>query len=329
MLTLLLRPLAVVVFENGKSGFNGEHSCMDGTPTSRLNDWLLRSLDMGKIDLGSSSRSASSLPAVTPLTFKLTDSVKAAIDTSIKAHQDVMAKHDLAVLEYAGYGKDQIKQYKTSPDSYAQLVMGLAYYKMEGKAAPTYESAQTRKYRLGRTEVIRSTTNEALDWYKAMEDPKRSVRPLSPAPRVYVLALDVRLTSAVSFARSTPSASSSSARRPPSTSSSPARRPTVAASTATCSASRRCSRRARSSRRCTRTRRSASRATGSCRPRSSRRRTLTGGATAKVRPLSLFALVAVAAVTDVDSLVPSQSSTRGTASPTRSTTATSGSTSRR
>ncbi|GAA5916337.1 hypothetical protein JCM8208_005308 [Rhodotorula glutinis] len=164
----------LVVFENGKSGFNGEHSCMDGTPTSRLNDWLLRSLDMGKIDLGSSSRSASALPKVTPLTFKLTDSVKSAIDTSIKAHQDVMAKHDLAVLEYAGYGKDQIKQYKTSPDSYAQLVMGLAYYKMEGKAAPTYESAQTRKYRLGRTEVIRSTTNEALDWYKAMEDPKRS-----------------------------------------------------------------------------------------------------------------------------------------------------------
>lgn len=169
---------AVVVFENGKSGFNGEHSCMDGTPTSRLNDWLLRSLDMGKIDLGSSARSASSLPKVTPLTFKLNDSVKSAIDTSIKAHEDVMAKHDLAVLEYAGYGKDQIKQYKTSPDSYAQLVMGLAYYKMEGKAAPTYESAQTRKYRLGRTEVIRSTTNEALEWYKAMEDPKRSVRRL-------------------------------------------------------------------------------------------------------------------------------------------------------
>ncbi|BGP39254.1 Carnitine O-acetyltransferase mitochondrial [Rhodotorula kratochvilovae] len=164
----------LVVFENGKSGFNGEHSCMDGTPTSRLNDWLLRSLDMGKIDLGSSARPASKLPKVKALTFNLPTSVKSAIDTSIKAHQEVMAKHDLSVLEYAGYGKDQIKQYKTSPDSYAQLVMGLAYYKMEGKAAPTYESAQTRKYRLGRTEVIRSTTNEALEWYKAMEDPKRS-----------------------------------------------------------------------------------------------------------------------------------------------------------
>lgn len=167
----------MIVFENGKSGFNGEHSCMDGTPTSRLNDWLLRSLDQGKIDLGSTSpRPASALPKVTPLSFNLPESVKSTIGTSIKAHDEVMGKHDLAVLEYAGYGKDQIKLYKTSPDSYAQLVMGLAYYRMEGKVAPTYESAQTRKYRLGRTEVIRSTSPEALEWYKAMENPKKSVR---------------------------------------------------------------------------------------------------------------------------------------------------------
>ncbi|GAA6022135.1 hypothetical protein JCM10207_000773 [Rhodosporidiobolus poonsookiae] len=164
----------LVVFENGKSGFNGEHAFMDGTPTSRLNDWMLRSLDAGEIDLGSSARAASSLPPVKPLTFSLPTSVKSAIDTSIASFDETMAKHDLAVLEYAGYGKDLIKTFKTSPDSYAQLVMGLAYYKMEGKVAPTYESAQTRKYRLGRTEVIRSTTNEALEWYKAMEDPKRS-----------------------------------------------------------------------------------------------------------------------------------------------------------
>ncbi|BGP15274.1 Carnitine O-acetyltransferase mitochondrial [Rhodosporidiobolus nylandii] len=164
----------LVVFENGKSGFNGEHSCMDGTPTSRLNDWLLRSLDAGKIDLGSSARSASSLPPIKPLTFSLPSSVTSAIKQSIAAHEETMAKHDLAVLEYAGTGKDQIKLYRTSPDSYAQLVMGLAFYKMEGRVAPTYESAQTRKYRLGRTEVIRSTSNEALEWYKAMEDPSKS-----------------------------------------------------------------------------------------------------------------------------------------------------------
>lgn len=156
---------------------------MDGTPTSRLNDWLLRSLAHGKVDLGSSEiRPASKLPQVKALTFNLPDSVKSHISDAVKAHDSIMAKHDLSVLEYSGYGKEVIKKYKTSPDSYAQLVMGLAYYKMEGRAAPTYESAQTRKYRLGRTEVIRSTSNEALAWYKAMENPKASV---SRTPTTY------------------------------------------------------------------------------------------------------------------------------------------------
>ena len=40
------------MFENGKSGFLGEHSCMDGTPTLRLNEFILASLAAGKIDLG-------------------------------------------------------------------------------------------------------------------------------------------------------------------------------------------------------------------------------------------------------------------------------------
>lgn len=48
--------------------------------------------------------------------------------------------------------------------------MQLAYFRMKGELAPTYESAQTRKYKLGRTEVIRSATAEALDWCRAMDE---------------------------------------------------------------------------------------------------------------------------------------------------------------
>lgn len=38
-----------------------------------------------------------------------------------------------------------------------------------------YESAQTRKFQLGRTEVIRSTSNEGKEWVLSMLDPKASV----------------------------------------------------------------------------------------------------------------------------------------------------------
>lgn len=66
----------------------------------------------------------------------------------------------------------RIKKCKTSPDSWAQLVMQYAYYKFSGctRLAGTYESAQTRKFQRGRTEVIRSATPEALEWVKSMEE---------------------------------------------------------------------------------------------------------------------------------------------------------------
>lgn len=168
LLTELTSPSPVIVADNGRSAFNGEHSAMDGTPTSRLNDWMLRSLEAGKIDLGKSG--SSDLPTPEQLVFNLSAASKSAIAEAQKHHQELMSKRQVSVLQYDGYGKDVIKQFKTSPDSWAQLTMQLAYYKLEGVLAPTYESAQTRKFKLGRTEVIRSATAEALEWCKAMED---------------------------------------------------------------------------------------------------------------------------------------------------------------
>jgi len=162
----------IIVYENGKSGFNGEHSCMDGTPTSRLNDWMLRAIHAKKVAPGEPT--SKELTAPRSLTFQLDDATKTAITTAVKAHEDLMAPYDIAVLNYEGYGKNEIKKFKVSPDSWAQLCMQLAYFKMAGVPAPTYESAQTRKYQRGRTEVIRSSTAEALDWCRAMESSRET-----------------------------------------------------------------------------------------------------------------------------------------------------------
>lgn len=164
----------LVVFDNGRSGFNGEHSCMDGTPTSRLNDWLLRSIHAKKIDMGSSTATPDQqLPAPKAINFKLNDAAEKAIKLAEEHFDAELGPHKISVLQFNGYGKEFIKKCKTSPDSWAQLVMQYAYYKLSGhsRLAGTYESAQTRKFRRGRTEVIRSATPEALDWVKSMEDP--------------------------------------------------------------------------------------------------------------------------------------------------------------
>lgn len=68
-----------------------------------------------------------------------------------------------------------MKQFKVSPDAWVQLVKQLAFHKMFGRPGVTYESCQTRKYQLGRTEVIRSASNESKAWVEGMVNPDVTV----------------------------------------------------------------------------------------------------------------------------------------------------------
>ena len=148
---------------------------MDGTPTLRMNEFILASLALNKIDLGPEQVDASKLPKVEELVFEVNDQVKNLVKDSEKRFDELVGKHDLHVLHYEGFGKSFTKQHKTSPDAAAQLIKQLAFYKMFGRPGVTYESAQTRKYQLGRTEVIRSASNESKAWAEAMLDPKVTV----------------------------------------------------------------------------------------------------------------------------------------------------------
>ncbi|KAG6810063.1 hypothetical protein H0H92_013519 [Tricholoma furcatifolium] len=160
----------LIVYENGRSAFLGEHSCMDGTPTLRMNEFALGALAHGKIDLGPalSPTSGSEIPHPQEIVFGTNAEVENLVREAEKNFDELVGEHDLHVQHYEGYGKALIKTHGVSPDAWAQMTKHLAYYKMFGRLAPTYESAQTRKFKLGRTEVIRSASNEALAFVKAM-----------------------------------------------------------------------------------------------------------------------------------------------------------------
>ncbi|RDX49945.1 acyltransferase ChoActase/COT/CPT [Lentinus brumalis] len=165
-----------IVFENGKSGFLGEHSCMDGTPTLRLNEFMLASLAAGKPDLGPArtAETGKDLEPPKELTFALDDKTKRYIADAEKHFDALVGQHDMEVLHYEGYGKEYIKAHKASPDAWAQMVKQLAFHKMFNRPGVCYESAQTRKYQLGRTEVIRSASKESKAWAEAMLDPAQT-----------------------------------------------------------------------------------------------------------------------------------------------------------
>jgi len=159
----------IIVFENGKSGFLGEHSCMDGTPTLRMNEFILGAIDKGKVDLTEASVPASVLPPVEELKFEVNEEVKTALKEAEQRYSELLGDHHMKVLHYEGYGKNLMKQHKISPDAWAQMVKQLAFHKLEGRPGVCYESAQTRKFKLGRTEVIRSASQQSKEWVEAME----------------------------------------------------------------------------------------------------------------------------------------------------------------
>jgi carnitine O-acetyltransferase len=163
-----------IVFENGRSAFLGEHSCMDGTPTLRLNEFMLSSLAAGKIDHGTSQNPRSSIPAPEELKFDLNDVMKKDIKVAEEHFDELVGKHDLYVQHMSHYGSNFIKTTKTSPDAWAQLTKQLAFHKLFSRPGVTYESAQTRKFQRGRTEVIRAASSESKAWVDSMVDPAKS-----------------------------------------------------------------------------------------------------------------------------------------------------------
>ncbi|KAK9495186.1 acyltransferase ChoActase/COT/CPT [Lipomyces doorenjongii] len=166
------KPCQFIVCENGVSGFMGEHSMMDGTPTCRLNDFVCDVIINNKVDHGPSAASARKLLDPVELEFVISDTLK----TDIKEAQDdfaaVIALHELDVNPFKAFGKNTIKKFKTSPDAFVQMSFQLAYYRLYGNVPATYESATTRQYQLGRTEVCRSASSEALAYVRAFDDPK-------------------------------------------------------------------------------------------------------------------------------------------------------------
>lgn len=153
---------------NGKAGYMGEHAPMDGTPTLRMNDFVLSALDAGKIDLGATTV-RSNLAEPKELSFALDSKVEGLVKEAIHDFESLKSEHDCAVLDFSAYGKGDIKKFKCSPDAWVQMVIQLAYFRLFGKPCPTYESAQTRKFKWGRTETIRSASVESLEFVKAME----------------------------------------------------------------------------------------------------------------------------------------------------------------
>ena len=170
------KPCQFVVTDDGAAGFVGEHSVMDGTPTAYLCDAVLDAIAAPHFATGTTSAGGSaSLPAPVALDWNVSDATRAAIRTAAHAAHALASGQALNIVR-TPYGKAAIKAFRVSPDSWAQLLVQLAYARLlrargERRVGGTYEAAAARRFLKGRTEAVRVVSAEADAWVESMDDP--------------------------------------------------------------------------------------------------------------------------------------------------------------
>jgi carnitine O-acetyltransferase len=89
--------------------------------------------------------------------------------TALVTELQTIANVDLEISP-SPYGKGYIKSVKISPDGYLQLALQLAFYRDQGYTPLTYESASTRRFYMGRTEVIRAASEDSKRFVELFEE---------------------------------------------------------------------------------------------------------------------------------------------------------------
>lgn len=164
------KTIQLIISGDGACGLCYEHSNAEGVAVIQLVEKLWAHAD--SFDHSEIPGDSSHLPPPERLEWVLDATDLKRIEEAGQVLDNLIKDLDFQIFRFIGYGKDFIKSCKVSPDVYIQLALQLAYYKHYGKLVATYESASTRRFRLGRVDCIRSATPEALKWVMAMSQPK-------------------------------------------------------------------------------------------------------------------------------------------------------------
>nr|AMQ24276.1 catalase [Epinephelus coioides] len=164
------KTLQFVVGEDGSWGLLYEPATAEGPPIATLLHHILEYCE--KPD----PKRAPLIPLLMPkkLYFHIDREIKRDIENA-KQNLDILINDlDVNVFNFKKFGKDLPKQHNLSPNSFIQVALQLAYYRVHNEVCVACDIASQRMFRGGRTEYIRSPTNETLKFILAFDDPSVS-----------------------------------------------------------------------------------------------------------------------------------------------------------
>uniref|UniRef100_A0AAY4BRP0 Choline/carnitine acyltransferase domain-containing protein n=1 Tax=Denticeps clupeoides TaxID=299321 RepID=A0AAY4BRP0_9TELE len=161
------KTLQFVVGEDGSWGLLYEQATAEGPPIATLLHHLLefcKKPDRVRAPLVP-------LPMPKKLYFYIDPEIKWDIEMA-KQNLDILINDlDINCFNFQRFGKEFPKQHNFSPNSFIQVALQLAYYRVHGELCASCETASLRMFRGGRTDYIRSPTNQSLKFVLAFDNP--------------------------------------------------------------------------------------------------------------------------------------------------------------
>ncbi|GAA5828338.1 hypothetical protein JCM11251_006204 [Rhodosporidiobolus azoricus] len=177
------KAVGVHVENNGRASMVGEHSPVDALIPSIVCDYALaEDLDAaapsqrGKVGieaLASKGEGQKKEVGVERLEWVVDGRVEKAIAKAQETVEEIAKDSQGRMLWFDEYGAGWIKSVaKQPPDAYLQMALQLAYHKSQNEFTATYETASTRLFKHGRTDVIRTFSEDSWRWVRAMREGK-------------------------------------------------------------------------------------------------------------------------------------------------------------
>ncbi|XP_016984375.1 uncharacterized protein LOC108048327 isoform X2 [Drosophila rhopaloa] len=162
------KTIQLIVNPNGLAGFCYEHSPADCQPLAMLMDFVhekVKEENYGCDGCDSQKEVTSTLLKFQPMN----ECINLWMCQAMRNIHKIVSQLQMNVFQFECHGKCFIKAQGLNVDSYIQMALSLAFYSLHKKIAAQYESAHLRIFYEGRTEAIRSTSNESKAFVLAMQ----------------------------------------------------------------------------------------------------------------------------------------------------------------
>lgn len=149
------KPFTMIVYPNGLSALNGEHTWADAMVVVKQQDHVMRAAAHTLKTVGIPKFETLSAVYTPPrrVEFKLDTTALQAIELASANIAKLISTVDIAVLQFHHFGRNFIKRYKFTPDFFVQMAIQLAHWRLHKEFVATYETGHTRLFYHGRTET--------------------------------------------------------------------------------------------------------------------------------------------------------------------------------